>query len=101
MVASQTVSGTKNAEKAAASDWRLSSKPKKLTMESDDGYILVAREVVINKDSNNWAVILHEYNGSMEDVYDIAKHYTDKGFNVLLPDLRASGESEGSFIGMG
>ena len=101
MVASQTVSGTKDAEKAAASDWRLSSKPKKLTMESDDGYILVAREVVINKDSNNWAVILHEYNGSMENVYDIAKHYTDKGYNVLLPDLRASGESEGSFIGMG
>jgi len=37
----------------------------------------------------------------MEDIYDIARHYTNAGYNVLMPDLRASGESEGSFIGMG
>lgn len=98
---SQVVQTNKDTEKADVKQWRRDSKPKKLTMESDDGYIFVAREVVINKDNNNWAVILHGYNGSMEDIYDIARHYTKAGYNVLMPDLRASGESEGSFIGMG
>lgn len=101
MVMSQTTMGNKDAEEDEVSEWRLSAKPQKLTLESDDGYILVAREVIINKDNNNWAVIIHGYNGDMEDIYDIARHYTKEGYNVLMPDLRASGESEGSFIGMG
>lgn len=31
----------------------------------------------------------------------IGKRYAEKGFNVLVPDLRAHGESEGEIIGMG
>ena len=30
-----------------------------------------------------------------------AKHYYDNGYNVLIPDLRAHGLSEGNYIGMG
>lgn len=32
---------------------------------------------------------------------DMAQHYYDAGFNVLTPDLRASGQSEGDYVGMG
>ena len=84
-----------------AKEWILSAKPEKLTLESDDGYILVARQIMVNKDSDKWVIIMHGYNGSMEDVYDIALQYAKNGYNILMPDLRASGESEGSFIGMG
>jgi hypothetical protein len=73
----------------------------KVTLVADDNRILVARKVVVNEEGNQWAVILHGYNGSMADIYDIAMHYTEEGYNVLMPDLRASGESEGSFLGMG
>ena len=101
MKESQIVLSNKNDEMESAKDWIIDAKPEKITMESDDGYIFVARRIVVNKDGDNWVVLLHGYNGNMEDVYDIARRYADKDYNVLIPDLRASGESEGSFIGMG
>ena len=99
-----TVSGAVAANKSSEDDkvevWLNQVNLEKVTLESDDKKILVAKKITA-KDSDKWAVILHGYNGSMEDVYDIAMHYQEKGFNILLPDLRAHGESEGSFIGMG
>lgn len=101
MQMTQTIMSNKDKEDAEVKEWIKAAKPEKLTLESDDGYILVARRIIANKDKDNWVVLMHGYNGSMEDVYDIAKKYAEKGYNVLMPDLRASGESEGSFIGMG
>ncbi|MBR1598607.1 MAG: alpha/beta fold hydrolase [Lachnospiraceae bacterium] len=101
MQITQTIKSNKDSEDAEVKEWIKAAKPEKLTLESDDGYILVARRIIANKDKDNWVVLMHGYNGSMEDVYDIAKKYAEKGYNVLMPDLRASGESEGSFIGMG
>lgn len=57
--------------------------------------------MVTNPKSDKWVVILHGYNGSMEDVYDIAMRYAEEGYNILTPDLRGNGESEGAFLGMG
>ena len=101
MQPSATVMANKDSSIDEAKEWILSAKPEKLTLESDDGYILVARQIMVNKDSDKWVIIMHGYNGSMEDVYDIALQYGKNGYNILMPDLRASGESEGSFIGMG
>lgn len=52
---------------------------------------------------NRWAVVIHGYRSSHESdsVLDMARHYYDAGFNVLTPDLRASGQSEGDYVGMG
>ena len=88
-------------EKENVKAWISSVKREKLHMEADDGKILVARQIVADDNVKQWAVILHGFNGSMEDVYDVAMHYAKEGYNVLLPDLRACGESEGSMIGMG
>ncbi len=88
-------------EKKNVKAWISSVKREKLHMEADDGKILVARQIVADDNVKQWAVILHGFNGSMEDVYDVAMHYAKEGYNVLLPDLRACGESEGSMIGMG
>ena len=88
-------------EKENVKAWISSVKREKLHMEADDGKILVARQIVADNNVKQWAVILHGFNGSMEDVYDVAMHYAKEGYNVLLPDLRACGESEGSMIGMG
>lgn len=101
MKATSTVLTNKSNQDIDVKGWLRTVKREKLTMESDDGYILVARKILQKKESNKWAVILHGYNGSMEDIYDIAMHYYKEEYNILMPDLRASGESEGSFIGMG
>ena len=88
-------------EKELVKAWLGKVEREKLNMESDDGKILVARQIVADEHSDKWVVLLHGFNGSMEDVYDVAMHYVGEGYNVLLPDLRACGESEGSLIGMG
>lgn len=99
-VASGTLSN-KSSEDSKVKEWLGTVTREKLTLEADDKSILVARRIVIAEENNKWVVILHGYNGSMEDIYDIAMHYVEKGYNVLMPDLRAHGESEGSFFGMG
>lgn len=99
-VAAQALSG-KTSTKKEAKLWSQEMDFEKLTMETDDGKILVARQYVVNKNGDDWVVILHGQNGSMEDIYDIAFRYSEEGYNVLMPDLRANGESEGSYYGMG
>ena len=101
MVSASNVLSNREAEVAKANSWLQSVKGSKITLEADDGKILVARKYVKDENDNRWAVVLHGYGDDMEDVYDIAMHYSDAGYNVLLPDLRAHGESEGAFYGMG
>ncbi|MDE6433295.1 MAG: alpha/beta hydrolase [Lachnospiraceae bacterium] len=101
MTAAAGTAANKSKEDDKVAEWLKSVKREKITLTADDKHILVARKIVINESSDQWAVILHGYNGSMADIYDIAMHYAEEGYNILMPDLRASGESEGSFIGMG
>lgn len=49
---------------------------------------------------HKWAVILHGYTGWKEEMYPFAYQYHEWGYNVVVPDLRCQGESEGDFIGM-
>ncbi|MCR4955116.1 MAG: alpha/beta fold hydrolase [Lachnospiraceae bacterium] len=73
----------------------------KLDMKSRDGYDLVASRFINEKKSNKWVVLLHGYTGWKEAMYSYACHYYEEGYNVLVPDLRCQGESDGDFIGMG
>ena len=98
---SSVVSENKEAEDKKTAKWLKKVELEKVTLVSDDKKIMVARKVVQKTENDNWVVILHGLNGSMEDIYDIARNYYTKDYNVLMPDLRASGESEGSFYGMG
>lgn len=47
------------------------------------------------------AVLLHGIGGSARDRYLDVPYYLDRGYTVLLPDLRGCGLSEGHFYGMG
>lgn len=101
MTVSATALSNASSEKADGKTWSQTVKMEKLTLEADDGKILVAQKVVVNKGNDNWVVVLHGQNGSVEDIYDIGLCYATEGYNVLMPDLRAHGESEGSLYGMG
>ena len=52
-------------------------------------------------DSHKYVILLHGIWDNHEGNGVYAKHYLEKGFNCLLPDLRGFGKSEGSYIGYG
>ena len=81
--------------------WLEYAECRKLSAETDDGYILVAAEFSTDEDSHKWALVLHGYTGWKEEMYPFAYWYHEEGYHVVVPDLRCQGESEGDFIGMG
>ena len=68
-----------------------------------DGVRLVGDAYEHEVDDNRWALVIHGYRDSNETAYvmDMVRHYYDAGFNVLAPDLRALGDSDGEYVGMG
>ncbi|PWW20498.1 hypothetical protein DFO73_11574 [Cytobacillus oceanisediminis] len=72
-----------------------------LEITSEDGLKLKAR-FLKNPDSNGKAVILaHGYKGNSGQMPGITKYYYGLGYDVLKPDARGHGESEGDYIGYG
>lgn len=57
---------------------------------------------ILNKNSNNkWVLTVHGYTSKGIYMSNYAKRFYDMGYNILIPDLRGHGESEGNYIGMG
>ena len=84
--------------------WSQNAEKQKITATTLDGYTLVAQEFFPKEgceDTNKWVILLHGYTGWKEEMYQFGYWYYNQGFHVLVPDLRAQGESEGDFIGMG
>lgn len=54
-----------------------------------------------NPEAENWVISIHGYRDTHKSMRIFAHHFYDAGYNVLLPELRACGTSEGNFIGMG
>ena len=75
-----------------AEDWSL---------ESFDGLKLYAKKFSPAEKNNRWAILVHGYGRDGTYAYDYAEEYLKRGWNVLVPDLRAAGRSEGKFITMG
>lgn len=68
---------------------------------SFDNLKLHAYEVINENNSDKWAIVVHGYTSEGKYVSSKAKHLYMMGYNVLIPDLRAHGQSEGDYIGMG
>ncbi|WP_113927746.1 alpha/beta hydrolase [Bacillus sp. P14.5] len=70
-------------------------------VESHDGLTLSA-VLLKSQESNGKTVILaHGYKGSNEQMPGITKFYHEQGYDVLKPDARGHGKSEGGYIGYG
>lgn len=54
-----------------------------------------------NENSNVWVITVHGYMGSGAKMASYAENFYNMGYNVLVPDLRGHGKSEGDYIGMG
>lgn len=86
---------------------------KKLTIKSNtvcnDGDIdakycvnkLNAAAYIVDENSDKWAVVVHPFMTSGSLMYrSVGTMYTEQGYNVLAPDLRGFGSSDGS-VAMG
>ncbi len=87
-------------------EWLETVDLKKYSLTSDDGYQLIASvfyqpEELPKEERHRWVMLLHGYTGWKEEMYHYACRYYAQGFNVICPDMRCQGESEGDFIGMG
>lgn len=83
--------------------WLQTVETRSLVRESKDGYRLVAQVFLQpeEKKSHKWVLLLHGYTGWKEEMYPFACQYAKQGYQILVPDMRCQGESEGDFIGMG
>lgn len=68
---------------------------------SSDNLKLHAYEVKNENKTDKWAIVVHGYTSEGKLLSSKAKHLYNMGYNVLVPDLRSHGTSEGDYIGMG
>ena len=68
---------------------------------SSDNLKLHAYEVKNENKTDKWASVVHGYTSEGKLLSSKAKHLYNMGYNVLVPDLRSHGTSEGNYIGMG
>ncbi|MCJ7842449.1 alpha/beta hydrolase [Lederbergia sp. NSJ-179] len=86
---------------AEAEAWYEKQDPEIWEMTSYDGLKLKAKYIQ-NENATGKAVILaHGFRNTGDDMGKLAKFYYQEGFNILLPDARGHGESEGNYIGYG
>ena len=68
---------------------------------SSDNLKLHAYEVKNENKTDKCAIVVHGYTSEGKLLSSKAKHLYNMGYNVLVPDLRSHGSSEGDYIGMG
>lgn len=72
-----------------------------VNLSAVDGITLHAHYLPAMENTRRWAVCVHGYGRSGGEMGHYARHYAEAGWNVLLPDLRGHGASEGGYIGFG
>ncbi|MBB6451697.1 hypothetical protein HNQ94_000118 [Salirhabdus euzebyi] len=77
--------------------------PFAMSIISNDKLELKLHADVYKNDEGNskWAIVAHGYTSSAEGMTRWVRNFHEQGYNVLAPDLRGHGNSEGDYIGMG
>ena len=82
--------------------WLLSSSNySDVYVNSPDGLKLHGYKILNNTPTNKWVITVHGYTSKGLEMNNYAKEFYNMGYNVLIPDLRGHGASEGNYIGMG
>ena len=72
-----------------------------LYIDSIDELKLHAHFIKAKEESHKYAIVIHGVNSDAEYMGNYAEHYHNMGINVLLPDNRGFGLSEGDYTGYG
>ncbi len=84
-----------------ANNWAQQNQTETWQIVSEDKLKLSGRVFIQKQINTKWVIAVHGYANDSEDMYLQAKNFYLRGYNVLLPDCRAHGDSEGKYIGMG
>lgn len=82
-------------------EWLSQQKMEDVSIKSDDNLKLHAT-LLRSKSDKNCVICFHGYTSKgLNDYGSISKFYIEQGFNMLIVDERAHGDSEGTYIGFG
>jgi fermentation-respiration switch protein FrsA (DUF1100 family) len=82
--------------------WLEKQQLKNIELQSWDGLKLQGYYLEAEKPSKKTAILAHGYSSKGKDMAAFARFYRDTlGYNVLMPDDRGHGQSEGDYIGFG
>ena len=68
---------------------------------SEDGYRQVGHVLEAHPGSARWLIYVHGYGGSWKNGLGYARHFEERGYNVLFLEMRAQGASGGAYVGAG
>ena len=89
-------------EASTTNNWLLnSSKYTDEYITSFDNLKLHSYKVLNETPSNKWAIVVHGYTSEGLKMSSYANNFYNAGYNIIVPDLRSHGLSEGDYIGMG
>lgn len=86
---------------AEANDWFDEHDTELIEMTSYDDLNLVAQFIENESDNHKAVILAHGFRNMSDDMGKLAKFYYEKGFDILLPDARGHGMSDGDYIGYG
>ena len=72
-----------------------------VTIKNRKGLTLHGMEFRNPSNSNVWVVVLHGWTNCKREMSSYAMEYYNRGFNVIIPDLRGHGNSESKYVTMG
>lgn len=90
-----------NEEVKVGPDWYKQIETQKLVISADGGVNLHAVLIEPAEASDVYVISCHGYGGKPSDMSYYAKHFTEKGWNVIMPALNGHGENESDDISMG
>lgn len=82
-----------------AKHWYDNADIKDYSLTSRDNLKLHA--LAVTQPGNLWAIVCHGYSGEASQNSTSAYRFYEEGYNVLMPNARGHGKSEGDYIGMG
>ncbi len=83
-------------------DWLFAQNIEEIDIKSFDGLNLKGYFIAAEKPSNKTLLAIHGYKScALNEYSSYIRMYHEMGFNVLVPDDRAHGKSEGKYIGFG
>lgn len=91
----------KENQKAVTKVWLTTAVVKQVSLVSEDHLKLAGTTYLKEEGTHKWAILIHGYKGKKEEMRNMAQQYAERGYHILTPDLRAHGQSEGRYIGMG